>query len=229
AALALLAVAGAGAVGAYASLAALRGPPYGWLVRGIWPIAAWVWIACLWTLGRAAVGWLVTRSGAEVESAGHGARVVGASALVAVLAVVVASTATTWATTLGARQADARARATARIAPAAVAAARRAGGAYLYPLPIGGQETWGLVLALDRAGVRWTDDLDQARDLRITIGVAVGAQAIADARRAGRQLLAEAVVDGPGPVGDRTIAAVAAPLDVERLRVQLGHPKPPIR
>ncbi|MCU1352847.1 MAG: hypothetical protein JWM05_2056 [Acidimicrobiales bacterium] len=237
-ALTLLGLAVAGTAGMGASLVALRGPPYGWLVRGVWAVAAWVWIACAWALGRAALAALgrdvaspaVRRDGAPAKDDGRagerGPRVplpVVAYALV-VLAALSATTA--WRGSLGERRVDLKARATERMAPAAVAAARKAGGAFLFPLPIGGQETWGLVLALDRAGVPWTVDIDEAEHREFTLALSVneGQQSIDTALVYGARLLSQSTLTTMFGQ-QQPVAVMSSRLDVNVMRARLQGQK----
>ncbi|MCU1454211.1 MAG: hypothetical protein JWN46_2357 [Acidimicrobiales bacterium] len=199
---ALLAVAFAGAVGALGSMASLRGTPYQWLLRGVWPIAAWVWIACLWAIGRGVAAALAERPALR--------RAAPALAGIALVALAALAVDTTWRGSLGQRQADDRARVAAQLAPAVVAAAKAAGGAFLWPGAITADETWGLIVALNRAGVPWTDDLDAANraGMSLTIGFAQGPAGIEQARRDGQTILATTRFGWPGFPGSDVIAAV---------------------
>lgn len=224
AAVTLLMLCGAGAAGAWVGLASIRGEPYQWLVRWCWPVAAWTWAAALWALARALVAWLAVRDERE-SPAFERWSVVVATATTAVLAVL-----TIGRTTMGHRPQGELSTAMGRLAPAVTQANRGSHGVFLLAVPNTAPETFSLALALDRAGQRWTFDLDKAERERFasTLGVELSETNEPTGRRGPtREVLATTPSRLTTPLSPKVVKVVRSPFDIDGLRFLLGEGKPP--
>lgn len=210
AALTLLGLCLTAMAGCYLGLAVIRGIPFEWLVRWCRPVAAWAWIAAMWTGARA----LLARAPVS-----HRAAILRRTAPVAVVLVAAASLATVFATTLGQRPDQARAELAARLAPRVLAATRAYDGVFLVLVLAPGafpQETNGLLVAYQRAGRRATNELQVALRGHYPVGVGLSGDppSIARARAGayGQRVLFEVDTGLTRPGEPRRVAVIIGPL-----------------
>ena len=242
AALSLLALVAVATLGGFLTLAAIRGPPYGWLVRGLWPLAAWLWIAIGWTLVRALTD-TRPQTGSTVDGtalpaapgagshARRSARAPVGAAILSTVAVATLGLVTIGHGTLGQRRLGDRSDLVMRVAAPTVEALEGGKGVFVLPTFANGQETWALAVALDRAGITWTDDLRVAeqRGFRTRLDVLVDRPAIEKASRDGSRLVAVAETPDRDAVGSDVVGVVVLPLDPDGLRQYFGDLDPPVR
>lgn len=222
-ALALLGLCVTGMAGCFVGLAAVRGAPYQWIVRWCWPMAAWMWAAALWALARAIRAAVASRTDGWTQRARPW--VLGGATLVTTGLTIT----TISSPSLGHRPHPELSAAMGRLAPTVEEVTRRSRGVFLFPSLTAAPETFGLAVALERAGRRWTLDLGKATagryDTTLAIGLLMPGQPVPKVD--GRHVLAITPTYLTGPLSPTMITLERSPFDGATLRALLGDFHPP--